>query len=34
LGVGMRQLAGRSVILLLEHSRNKCRVRSGLAGEK
>jgi hypothetical protein len=28
LGVGMRQLAGRSVMPRLEHNKNKCRVRS------
>src|ERR1700710_725406 len=34
LGVGMRQLAGRSVILELEHKENKCRVSLGLVTRK
>jgi hypothetical protein len=29
LGVGMRQLAGRSVMPRLEHTKNECRVRPG-----
>ena len=34
LGVGMRQLAGRSVIPELEHKENKCRVSLGLVTRK
>lgn len=33
-GVGMRQLAGRSVMPELEHNKNKCRVRQGGRREK